>query len=166
MATTKKATTTKADNANLPVWNTIHIFGYGETQIVSKDHNGKAANSELKTLDALYTSLALKQQKGTKITLSDTHALTIYNGGFVDFRPKSASKNNGQRLDWTEVNAKQIDKLANEIMGKISKQVPRKSFMDTLRKKGSAMAAQRSAMEIARKSVTVKAKKNTSSKSK
>jgi len=91
------------------------------TQIIGKDHNGKLANAELKSLEPLFVALAMKQQKGTKISLKDTHALHVLNGVFVAFDPKS-DKNKSQRFAWSDVDTKPIDKLAKELMGKIPMQ--------------------------------------------
>ena len=42
----KKANPAKAaKKAGTPEWNTIHIFGYGETQIIGSTHSVKVANT-------------------------------------------------------------------------------------------------------------------------
>jgi hypothetical protein len=83
MATTKKESVQKnaAPKAQMEVeaavWNTIHIFGNGETQVIGLKHNGKIASSELKALAPIIAALAEKQQKGTKISIENAHAINI-----------------------------------------------------------------------------------------
>ena len=91
------------------------------------------ANTELKALEPFLAVLATKQQKGTKINLKDTHALNIFNGAFVDFRPRPAAKNKAQRFAWDDVDAKSLAKLANEILGKVPEQKNEKNFSERLR---------------------------------
>ena len=142
---TKKATVKKAavkkpvakktgPKADVPGWSTIHIFGYGETQIIGKEHNGKVANTKLKALEALIAALAETQQKGTKVNLNDTHALNIFNGAFIDFRPKPAAKNKPQRFAWSEVKTEDIDRLVKELISKVPEQKQRKNFIDMIKK--------------------------------
>ena len=116
VATKKIATTAKAaPKVDIPAWNAVHVFGYGETQIVGRDINGKIANAKLKALEPLFVHLAEKQQKGTKITLADTRVLTFFNGTSISFHPKPNSKNKTQSLAWTDIDQKYIDKLVKEL---------------------------------------------------
>ncbi len=141
MATAKKAASKKASNPKAKkvaikspakkavvkttalAWNTIHIFGYGESQIIGSKANGIVANASLKALAPLFTALTKKAQKGTKITLEATHSLHIFNGLFVDYRPKPISKNSTiQRIVWADVDTKAITKLSEELKNKITKE--------------------------------------------
>jgi hypothetical protein len=122
----------KAPVAAPRAWDTIHIFGYGETQLIGSTANGKIANSELKSLAALYTALAAKQQKGTKITAGGTHALNIFNGSFIDFRPMD-EKNASQRIAWIDADVKAVNKLADELISKVPAEEKGKRPMGMLR---------------------------------
>jgi hypothetical protein len=97
-----------------PAWNSIHIFGYGETQLIGHDINRKSPNEKLKTLKPIIENLVSFQQKGTKISLEDTHTINIFNNGHVDFFPLS-SKNKTQRFPWADLDAKRINKLFTEL---------------------------------------------------
>lgn len=99
------------------LWNGIYVFGQGETLLTGKGLNIKAPNDSLNSLDKLVEHLASKQNKGTKITLKDTHTILIINKLAVDFRPKSV-KNKGQRFLWRDIEPKMIEKLATEILKK------------------------------------------------
>ena len=109
-------------------WNTIHIFGYGESQVIGMNHNGTIANSELKGLTALLAGLAEKQQKGTEISLENAHAINIFNNAFIDFIPKEKPKNKRQRFAWSEVDAKLLQKFSDELVMKLPERQQRKEF--------------------------------------
>lgn len=144
MASAKKApvkkATTKATTNTAPIWNTIHIFGYGESQVIGKEKNGKVPNSELKTIEPLLSYLAGIQQKGTKVKRDDLHALNILNNAFIDFIPKSR-ENKHQRFAWNELDIKQIDKFTTDVLDKVSKQKPRENIMDRLKKRNKLIKA-------------------------
>ena len=154
--TATKRTTRKAAPVATPAWNTIHIFGYGESQVIGDKANGKTPNGALKTLAPLMSYLASKQQKGTKISLDDTHALNIFNGSFVDFRPRGA-KNKGQRFEWSEIDAKAINKFADELISKAPEEKPHGNFMARLMENRKPVIAKKNAPK-AKKHLTSKAK--------
>jgi hypothetical protein len=60
-------------------FSTIHIFGYGETQIIGETNNGKVSSSSLTTLvpfvDHVKTFLP---ESG--VTLTDYHVIHIFDG--------------------------------------------------------------------------------------
>jgi hypothetical protein len=65
-------------------FSTIHIFGYGETQIIGDTNNGKVPSSSLTTLvpfvDHIKTFLP---ESG--VTLTDYHVIHIFNGSDVRY---------------------------------------------------------------------------------
>lgn len=123
MATPKKNAPKNKTTPSLdaPIWNVVHLFGYGETQVIGAEINGKVANANLKTLEPFLTYLSGLQQKGTKIALKDLHSLNILNGTFIDFSSRDP-KNKSQRFNWTDINPKQVSKFVDEAIKKISVQ--------------------------------------------
>ena len=109
----------KKDKADKSSWSTIHVFGFGKSQIIGTEVNSIVENAELKSLEALLSSLAGIQQKGTKITLDGLHSIHISNGLFVDFRPRSFEKNKPQRFEWVAIDKKVVNTFANEITKKV-----------------------------------------------
>ena len=155
-AATKKATTLATKSApktEAPAWNTIHVFGYGESQVIGSKANGKAPNGQLKSLAPLFAALAKKQQKGTKISLDDTHALNIFNEAFVEFHPNGA-KNIGQRFTWADVNTKTVNKLADELLAKSQKTAAHKPLLERLKEKRKIEAAKNKAAAKTQKKTT------------
>ncbi len=103
-----------------PAWNTIHVFGHGQTQIIGKEANGAIPSEGLKSVGPLLEHLASLRKKGTKLSLDELHSLNILNGLFIDFR-SGRDSNSHQRFGWADINPRLAEKLANEVMGVIAK---------------------------------------------
>jgi hypothetical protein len=95
-------------------WNTIHLFGYGESQIISKTSNNKVAIDKLTTVAPLLTYLSTIQQEGTTISPETMHVLSVFNGLFVDFF-SNTNENKLQRFEWSNIDTNYIDALATQI---------------------------------------------------
>lgn len=54
---------------------TIHVFGYGEAQLITKDFNFKTKIEDIKTVSALVDNI--KTKKPTTKKEADHHAITI-----------------------------------------------------------------------------------------
>ena len=63
---------------------TIHIFGYGETQINSKDLSIKVATSTLTTVTPLLDGIFAKKPADNPTIITDFHAINIF--GYNDVR--------------------------------------------------------------------------------
>ena len=99
---------------DLPSSYSIHIYGYGETQLIEGDISSKMANSDLKALQPFIDYLSAHQQKGTKISLENTHAINVFSDKFVEFR-SSNEKNKNQRFMWGDIDKKSIERLKKEL---------------------------------------------------
>lgn len=69
---------------------TIHIFGYGETQINSKDLSVKVATSTLTTVAPLIQAIFDLKPEGNESTIDGYHAINIF--GYKDIRWASKQK--------------------------------------------------------------------------
>lgn len=69
---------------------TIHIFGYGETQINSKDLSVKVATSSLNTVKLLVQSIFAKKPKRNTSVVNGYHVINIF--GHNDVRWSSKGK--------------------------------------------------------------------------
>ena len=101
----------------MATWNVMHIFGYGESQMIGSDKNGKVESSTLSTIAPLMSYLATKQQPGTDISLSTLYSLNIYNSKFVDFLPKDTAANKRQRFAYADLDDSYINNFATELAG-------------------------------------------------
>jgi len=98
----------------MAIYNTSHIFGYGESQMIGADKNGKVENGTLTTISPLITYLASIQQEGTTISMDTLFALNIYHDDFIDFIPNSDG-NLMQRFVWTDIDVTTTDAFTDEL---------------------------------------------------
>lgn len=63
---------------------TIHIFGYGETQINSKDLSVKVATDTLTNVTPLIEGIFAKKPAENTTVITDFHAINLF--GFKDIR--------------------------------------------------------------------------------
>lgn len=65
---------------------TIHIFAYGEAQIIGKDLNYKTDVSKFTKLQPVIDDV--KSKKPADVVSKDYHAINIFEGGRVTYIPK------------------------------------------------------------------------------
>jgi hypothetical protein len=100
-------------------WNTIHIFGYGETQIIGKDLNKKVPTSVLNTVQAVVDNVYSFKPEGNSAT-EEYHAVNIFNTMFADWQTKQQGVE-GWRVQYADLDSAAIEALAAEI---VAYQVP------------------------------------------
>lgn len=128
MAVSKKNFVKKnapGNKKNGSTWKTIHVFGYGESQVVGDNIRGKVANSLLKNISPFLTHLNTKLSKNKELKLVDLHALTIMNSSSIVFHSNS-DKIQSSLFAWQDVDSKLIDRLAKEIISKSTQQAATK----------------------------------------
>ena len=94
-------------------WSTLHIFGYGETQLIGKDFNKKVPSTVLTTLTNVVNNVYSFKPEGNEAT-EEYHAINIFNTMFSDWQPKSSDAK-GWRTEYAELDATAIDALVAEI---------------------------------------------------
>jgi hypothetical protein len=103
----------------MPNWNTIHVFGFGQSQMIGPDKNGGVANDELSSVSPLIDYLASIQQEGTSINPDTFHVFNIYQGQFIDFVANTRTGNKSQRFNMADIDTTTVDNLADEIYNSI-----------------------------------------------
>jgi hypothetical protein len=99
-------------------YNTVHIFGYGETQIIGEGYNKKTATSGLTKVQAVVDNVWSK--KPADSTASETYrAINIFNGMFSDYQPNTGD---GYRTPFDELDATLIQELVDEVYAAIPDQ--------------------------------------------
>lgn len=92
-------------------FNTLHIFGYGETQVISDTENKKVASADLSgvqpVIDNIYSFKPVDNNAGL-----DYRTINVFNGLFVDY---SDNQGNHFRVDYSEVNSELINALVTEV---------------------------------------------------
>jgi hypothetical protein len=95
-------------------WSTLHIFGYGETQLIGNDLNKKVNTSVLTTVQAVIDNVYSFKPEGNTAT-KDYHAINIFNDMFADWQTKESNVE-GWRVQYPELDAAEIDALVAEII--------------------------------------------------
>lgn len=96
----------------MATWSTLHIFGYGETQLIGDNFNYKTSTSNLASAPAVVADVYSKKPAGSDAS-ADYHAVNIFNDMFADYQPNSGS---GFRVQYADLNQILIDALIEEIL--------------------------------------------------
>jgi hypothetical protein len=96
-------------------FNTIHIFGYGETQIIGKDLNLKVSSASLTSLAAFVNHV--KSLKPQDVVESDYHVIHDFNGSDVKYLSHSENKEEKKTffLNFNQIDSTLLDALAQEL---------------------------------------------------
>ena len=102
-------------------FSTIHIFGYGETQIIGETNNGKIPSLSLTTLvpfvDHVKTFLP---ESG--VTLTDYHVIHIFEGSDVRYLgvgTEDRKEETSFSVKYDQINTVILDTFVNEIISKL-----------------------------------------------
>lgn len=93
-------------------WNTIHIFWFGDVQIIGQNGKTKKA-ADLTKLQAVIDNVWSKKPQDNT-SQKQYHAITIFNGMFCDWQPKLKDEK-GFRTKFSELNSIIIKELADEL---------------------------------------------------
>ena len=102
-------------------FSTLHIFGYGESQLIGSEPNPsggkpvgfnvKAPNSALTALQPVVDNVYSKKPADSDAG-ADYHAINIFHNMFADYQPREGE---GFRVQYADLDAALIDALATEI---------------------------------------------------
>jgi hypothetical protein len=93
-------------------YNTLHIFGYGEIQVITDTENKKVATDSIVGVQALVDDLYSKKPSDNPAT-SNYRVITILNDMVADY---SDEEGNNFRVDYSELNAALIDAVVLEVL--------------------------------------------------
>ena len=96
----------------MSIYNTLHIFGYGETQVITDKQNKKVATDSIVGAQDLVDEIYSKKPAGNPAT-SDYRVISIFNDMFADY---SDNLGNSFRVDYSELNAALIDAVVLEVL--------------------------------------------------
>ena len=96
----------------MATWSTLHIFGYGETQLIGDNFNYKTLTSNLPAAPAVVADVYSKKPVDSDAS-ADYHAVNIFHDMFADYQPNSGS---GFRVQYADLNQVLIDALVEEIL--------------------------------------------------
>jgi hypothetical protein len=92
---------------------TIHIFGYGETQLISKEKSGKLATSSLTKATAFVEEVFSKKPENSTATI-EYHAVNVFSDMYIDFIPKNTDVKSF-RVKIEEINNTVYEELITEL---------------------------------------------------
>ena len=96
----------------MAIYNTLHIFGYGETQVITDTENKKVATDSIVGVQALIGDIYSKKPAGNAAT-TDYATISILNDIFANY---SDEQGNSFRVDYSELNAALIDAVVLEVL--------------------------------------------------
>jgi thioesterase domain-containing protein len=99
-------------------WSTLHIFGYGETQLIGSNPDKKVLSANLTTLQAVIDNVYSFKPIENEAT-EDYHAINIFCDSFADWQTKQPNIK-GWRVEISELNQALIDALIAEIISQPS----------------------------------------------
>jgi hypothetical protein len=110
-----------AKKAPTITWSTIHIFGYGETQLIGNGFNKKVPTlsvwpTVLPVVDNVYST----KPEDNNAT-PEYHAVNIFYNMFADFQPQSG---NAFRTQYADLDATLIEALVAEIDAYVAPEAP------------------------------------------
>jgi len=95
-------------------WSTIHIFEFGDIQVIAKDGGKTKKASGLTKLQAVIDNVWA--QKPTNNTgTKEYHAINIFDGMFADWQPKVHGEK-GFRTEYGALNALALQQLVDEVL--------------------------------------------------
>jgi hypothetical protein len=105
----------------MSTFNTIHVFGFGDTQIIGKDTNGTVKAEELTTLTAFVDHV--KTHKPEDVVLTDHHVIHIFNGSDVRYLGKG-TENREDKTSFTvklsDIDSTALEDFTAELIGKVT----------------------------------------------
>jgi hypothetical protein len=96
----------------MAIYNTLHIFGYGETQVITDTENKKVDTDSIVGVQLVVDDIYSKKPAGNPATI-DYATITILNDIFADY---SDEEGNHFRVDYSELNAALIDAVVLEVL--------------------------------------------------
>jgi hypothetical protein len=96
----------------MATWSTLHIFGYGETQLIGDNFNFKTLTSNLPAAQPVVDDVYSHKPQGSDASAS-YHAVNIFHDMFADYQPNEGT---GFRVQYSDLNQILIDALVEEIV--------------------------------------------------
>jgi hypothetical protein len=96
----------------MAIYNTLYVFGYGETQVITDIENKKVATDSIEGVQSLVDNLYSKKPSDNPAT-TNYRVISIFNGMFADY---SDEQGNTFRVDYSELNAALIDAVVLEVL--------------------------------------------------
>ena len=94
-------------------WSTLHIFGFGDVQVITKDGGATKKSATLTKLQAVIDNVWSTKLDNT--STKQYHAINIFEGMFVDWQTK-VPKEKGFRTEYSKLDNSLIQQLVDEVL--------------------------------------------------
>ena len=95
-------------------WSTLHIFGFGDVQVISKDGGATKKAATLTKLQAVIDNVWSTKPTDNTST-KEYHAINIFEGMFADWQTK-VPKEKGFRTEYSKLDNSLIQQLVDEVL--------------------------------------------------
>ena len=95
-------------------WSTLHIFGFGDVQVISKDGGATKKAATLTKLQAVIDNVWSTKPIDNTST-KQYHAINIFEGMFADWQTK-VPKEKGFRTEYSKLDNSLIQQLVDEVL--------------------------------------------------
>ena len=100
-------------------WNTLHIFGFGDIQVITTEGGATKKAADLTKLQAVVDNV-WAQRPADHVGTEEYHAINIFEGMFADFQPKTKGEK-GFRTEYALLDAVAIQALVDEVLAPAAK---------------------------------------------
>lgn len=105
----------------MSTFNTIHIFGFGDTQIIGTENNGIVKSNTLTSLQTFIDHI--KTFKPEDVILTDHHVIHIFNNMSVRYLGKGTEVRTDKTdfiINFSDIDTVILDNLVNEVVTSLS----------------------------------------------
>jgi len=96
-------------------WSTLHVFGFGDSQVIAPENSGKTKKSnDLTNLNAFVNHIWSLKPEGNA-GQKEYHSINLFNGLFCDWHPLNREEDSF-RIEFNLIDQKIIDDLIQEVL--------------------------------------------------
>ncbi len=95
-------------------WNTLHIFGFGDVQVITSKTSVTKAASSLTKLKAVIDNIWSTKPVGY-VGTEEYHAINTFEGSFSNWQAKNVIEE-GFRTQYADLDAVAIQELVDEVL--------------------------------------------------
>lgn len=95
-------------------WSTLHIFGFGDVQVIAKEGGKTKKASDLTKLKAV-VDMVWAQKPTDNTSTKEYHAINIFKGLFADWQSKIKGEK-GFRTEYDKLVVETIEALIDEVL--------------------------------------------------
>ena len=95
-------------------WNTLHIFGFGDVQVITADGGATKKAADLTKLQAVIDNV-WSTKPADYVGTKEYHAINVFESMFADWQPNVKGEK-GFRTQYAELDAVAIQELVDEVL--------------------------------------------------